>query len=200
MGRTVYDIALGSVGYNESFVVKGFINDDLQSLDGFEGYPPILAKISEYEIEADDVFVCSLGSNFHKKKLCDIIKSKGGKFLSLIHKTAIVRKNAQIGDGCIIADYASVGSDAKIGENTLVQSYAIVAHDCIVGDYVRIDTHCVCVGGVCVEDGAVVHTGAILSHHVVVEEDAHIGAGSFVIKRVKKGTTVVGSPAKKLIC
>ena len=94
--------------------------------------------------------------------------------------------------------FRSVGCDAKIGSNSLVQSFAIVAHDCVVGDYVRIDTHCICVGGVKVENEAMIHTGAILSHKVVVGEKAHVGAGSFVIRKVKPGTTVFGSPAKYL--
>ena len=198
MGRSVYCIALGCIGYDENFIIKGFIDDNLNSLDGFSNYPPIISSIDDYVIEKDDVFVCSIGNSSLKRILCEKIKSKGGQFFSLIHRTAIIRQNAMIDTGCIIADYASIGADARIGCNSLVQSYAIVAHDCIIGDYVRIDTHCVCVGGVIVETGAMVHTGAILSHNVVVEENAHVGAASFVIRRVKAGTTAFGSPAKCL--
>ena len=49
MGRTVYDNALESVGYGETFVVKGFIDDDLQALDGFPNYPPIIDTIRNYQ-------------------------------------------------------------------------------------------------------------------------------------------------------
>ena len=34
MGRTVYSNALESVGSGKEFVVKGFIDDNLQALDG----------------------------------------------------------------------------------------------------------------------------------------------------------------------
>lgn len=198
MGRSVYCIATNSLGYNTDFIIKGFIDDDLCSLDGFDGYPPVLGKIDDYKIEENDVFVCSLGNAKTKKELCEKIKHRGGKFYSLIHKTAIVRNNANIGTGCIVADYASVGADSTIGENSLIQSFSIVAHDCIIGDYVRIDTHAVCVGGVKVCNAATIHTGAILSHKVVVEEAAIVGAASFVFKKVKKGRTVFGNPAKYL--
>ena len=198
MGRSVYCIALGCIGYGMEFEIKGFIDDDLNSLDSFENYPPILGTIESYKIETNDVFVCSVGASLVKRDVCENLKKKGAVFFSLIHKTAIVRQNAIISCGCIVADYASIGADAKVGENSLVQSYAIIAHDCVVGNYVRVDTHCICVGGVILKDGVTIHTGAILSHRVIVEENAHVGAGSFVIRKVKAGTTVFGSPAKYL--
>lgn len=198
MGRSVYCIAKGCIGYGTEFEIKGFIDDDLQSLDGFNGYPPVLGKIDEYQIQEDDVFVCSIGNVRTKKQICEKLIQRGAAFYTLIHNTAIVRKNSQIGAGTIVADYASIGADCTIGINCLVQSYAIVAHDCIIGNYVRIDTHAVCVGGVIIQDGATVHTGAVVSHKVVVEKGATVAATSFVIRKVKAGTTVWGNPAKIL--
>lgn len=199
MGRSVYCIANGSIGYGIDFEIKGFIDDDLHSMDEFENYPPMLGKIDEYEICEDDVFVCSIGNTKTKKNICEKLKARGAKFKTLIHKTAIVRQNAKIGDGCIIADYASVGADCEIGENTLVQTFSIAAHDCKIGNYVRIDTHSTCVGGVIVEDCATIHTTAVVSHKVVVGEGAVVAAMSFVIKKVKPNTTVYGNPAKVLM-
>ena len=198
MGRSVYCIAKGCIGYGTEFVVKGFIDDDLSQLDNFEGYPPVLGTIDDYVIEEDDIFVCSIGDTKTKKIICEKLKARGAKFQTLIHKTAIVRQNAKIGDGCIIADFASVGADCTIGENSLVQAFAIAAHDCKIGNYVRIDTHATCVGGVVIEDTATIHTSAVVSHNVVVGEGATVAALSFVIKKVKPGTTVYGNPAKTL--
>ena len=42
------------------------------------------------------------------------------------------------------------------------------------------------------------HTGAVVTHKVVVGEDAVVAACSFVIKKVKPGTTVCGNPAIRL--
>lgn len=199
MGRSVFCIAIGSIGYGTEFQVKGFIDDDLHSMDEFDNYPPMLGTIDGYEIQENDVFVCSIGSTKTKKMICEKLKARGVKFQTLIHKTAIVRQNAKIGDGCIIADYASVGADCTIGENTLVQTFSIAAHDCKIGNYVRIDTHSTCVGGVIVEDCATIHTTAVVSHKVVVGEGAVVAAMSFVIKKVKPNTTVYGNPAKVLM-
>lgn len=198
MGRSVFGMAIGSVGYGVDFIVKGFIDDNIHALDGFENYPPVLGTIQGYEVCEDDVFVCSLGSTYTKRTICESLKAKGAKFQTLIHNNATIRHNARIGDGCIIAEYATVGSDCTIGENTLLQSFSVVGHDCIIGNYVRIDTHSTCVGGVIVKDAVTIHTTAVVSHNVVVGEGAVVAACSFVIRSVKAGSTVMGNPAKRL--
>ncbi|GGK11228.1 NeuD/PglB/VioB family sugar acetyltransferase [Parabacteroides faecis] len=199
MGRSVYCIAKGCVDFNKDFSIKGFIDDNLHSLDGFEAYPPLLGTIDGYQIEDNDVFVCSIGNTKVKKMVCEKLKERGAKFYTLIHKTAIVRENVKIGDGCIIAEYASVGADCTIGENCLIQTFSIAAHDCKIGNYVRIDTHSTCVGGVVVKDMATIHTTAVVSHKVVIGEGATVAAMSFVIKKVSPYTTVYGNPAKVLL-
>ena len=68
MGRTFYDWVRESIGHGERFVIKGFIDDNVNALEGFEGYPPMLGSIEEYCLEENDVFTCSMGGN--GKKMC----------------------------------------------------------------------------------------------------------------------------------
>jgi sugar O-acyltransferase (sialic acid O-acetyltransferase NeuD family) len=198
MGRTVHCIATSSVGYGTAFEVKGFLDDNLQAMDGFEGYPPVLGTVDGYVIEENDVFVCSIGNVQTKKFVCEKLKARGASFMSLVSDSAIIRQNAKIGEGCIIGEHAIIGADAKIGDQVLVQSYAGIAHDCIIGNYVRIDTRVMFVGGTVAEDEATIYTGAIINHHVVVGKGASVGAGSFVIRNVKPGTIVAGNPARSV--
>lgn len=128
MGRSVYCIAQVSIGYNEDFVIKGFLDDNIHSIDGFNGYPPVISKIDDYVIQNDDFFVCAVGSTKTKQTICEKLIAKGAKFFSLLSKTAIIRQNAKIGDGSIIADYASIGADAVIGQNCLIQTFSIVSY------------------------------------------------------------------------
>ena len=198
MGRTVYSNALESVGYGEKFVVKGFIDDNLQALDGFPNYPPIIDTIRDYQPQENDVFVSSMGGASRRPCMEEIIR-RGGEFLSLIHQTARLLTNVKLGKGNFIGAYTVIGNDAEIGDYNMIQSYTIIGHDAKVGNYNRIDTHVTCVGGIVIEDDVNIHTSAVISHNVVVETGAHVGALSFVIKKVKAGTTVMGNPAKKLI-
>lgn len=198
MGRTMYDLVRESIGYGETFVIKGFLDDNLNALDGFLGYPPIIGRISEYEPLEDDVFVCSIGGAARKKCMESII-SRGGRFMTIIHKTARIGTNVRIGEGNVIAAYTSIGSEASVGNYNLIQSYTVIGHDVKIGDWNRIDTHVTCVGGTEIKNCADIYTSAVLNHGVVVEDNAHVGALSFVIRRVKEGTTVMGNPAKKLM-
>ena len=197
MGRTFYSNALESRGYGETFVVKGFIDDNRQALDGFEGYPPIVGTIKDYRPQPDDVFVSSIGGAFRRPCMEEII-SRGGEFMELIHETARVYQNARLGKGNFIGAYTVIGNDAWVGDYNMIQSYTVIGHDARIGSWNRIDTHVTCVGSIVVQDDVNIHTGAVISHKVVVESGAHVGACSFVIRRVKAGTTVCGNPAKKL--
>ena len=53
-------------------------------------------------------------------------------------------------------------------------------------------------GRIKIEDETVIHTSAVINHKVIVETGAKVGACSFVIKKVKAGTTVMGNPAKRI--
>lgn len=198
MGKEIFYTAKHSIGYETEFDIKGFIDDNIHALDNFSGYPPVLGTISEYQPESDDVFTCSMGNVQTKRKVCEIIKSKGGKFQTLIDHRAQIRDNVTIGEGCIIDSYAMIGTDAVIGENCLIQSFSNVAHDCKVGDYSRVDVRSLMVGGVEVGNNVTIHTNAIINHKVKIEDDATVGALSFVIRNVKAGTTVCGNPAIRL--
>ncbi len=198
MGRTVYSNVLESVGYGETFEMKGFIDDDLQALDGFSNYPPVLGTISGYQPEADDVFVCSIGGAARRPCMESII-SRGGEFINIIHRTARLLTNVVLGKGNFIGADTVIGNDAVIGNYNMIQSYTIIGHDARIGDYNRIDTRVTCVGGIVIGDDVNIHTSAVISHNVKVESKSRVAALSFVIKDVKAGTTVIGNPARKLM-
>lgn len=198
MGRCVYNIAIQAIGYGDEFVVKGFLDDDLNSLKGFNGYPSILSTINEYAISSDDVFVCSIGSVKTKMLICEQLKSKGAVFFKLINRRAFCGLNSSIGNGTIIDEGVHIDPDVIIGSDCLLQAYSIIGHDSVIGNYVRIDTQCSLVGGTIIKDRSTIYTRAMINHNVVVGEDAVVGSCSFVIKNVKPGTTVFGVPAKPI--
>jgi len=198
MGRCLYSLAVEALGYQKEFDVKGFIDDNLQALDGYKNYPPILSKIADYQPAADDVFTCSLGDVQTKVNICEDLKKKGAKFQTLVHKSAMIGLNTILGEGTIVDDGAHLDPDVKVGENCLLQAQSIIGHDSEIGDYVRIDTHSELVGGTIVKREACIYTNAMINHNVVIGEKAVVGACSFVMKSVKPGVTVFGVPAKQI--
>lgn len=197
MGRTIYSNALESIGYRETYTIKGFIDDNLHALDGYPNYPPILNTIKNYNLEDNDVFVSSIGGPSRRSCMESII-SRGGEFIELIHKTARIYNNAKMGKGNFIGAYSVIGNDAIVGDYNMIQAYSVIGHDAKVGSWNRIDTHVTCVGGIVIEDEVNIHTSAVINHGVTVGSGAHVGALSFVIRKVKAGTTVMGNPAKRI--
>jgi sugar O-acyltransferase (sialic acid O-acetyltransferase NeuD family) len=195
MGREVYNSAKESIGYNQTFIIKGFLDINNDILNGFYNYPPVLGNENDYEIQEDDVFVSSIGDLEIRKKSAEIIKKKGGAFISLISNNAIVHSNTKIGNGCILQSNTIIGADVEIGENCLIQYNVTIGHDVKVGYNTRIDSNAVLVGGVIVEDSVMIHTSAVINHKVILHSNSVVGACSFVIRSVKSGTTVFGNPA-----
>lgn len=198
MGRQLYSFASKCMGYNTEFTIKGFLDDNLDSLKGHKGYPSVLGTIDNYVIKDDDLFAISIGDVQSKRQCIEKIIDKGGKFISLIHKTATVYDNVKMGSGCIVESNAVIGVEAKIGNYVLIQDCAIIGHDVTIGDWSRIDCGVTCVGGVKVGNEVCVHTGAVISHNVELGDKCTVGALSFVIKKVKPGVTVFGNPARVL--
>lgn len=197
MGRTIYSNALEGIGYGVKYEVKGFIDDNLSALDAYPNYPPILGTIKDYNPQENDVFISSIGGSSRRPCMEEII-SRGGKFIELIHKTARIYNNAKLGKGNFLGAYTVIGNDAVVGDYNMIQAYTVVGHDAKIGNWNRLDTHVTCVGGIVIEDEVDIHTSAVINHGVTVGSGSHIGALSFVIRKVKPGTTVMGNPAKKI--
>jgi sugar O-acyltransferase (sialic acid O-acetyltransferase NeuD family) len=195
LGREVFDLAHFCYGNLECFKVKGFLSDNPSNIDKM-GYPSVLSTVSDYELEEGDVFFCAIGNVQDRKKTIEIILAKGGKFINLIHPTAIISPSAKIGSGVAIKAFCSIASDVKIGNYTYLQSSVIIGHDVSIGDFCQINSFSFFAGCVQVGDLCTINAGAKLIQSVVVEEGSKVGMGSVVLRKVKKGTTVFGMPAK----
>lgn len=197
-GREVYAIALESVGYGEDFLVKGFLDDKSDALDGYKDYPPIISSCEAYEIQKDDVFICALGFPNMKKKYASIILEKGGKFINLIHKRAYIGKNTTLGTGCIVGREASISCDIKVGDFVTIQGFSAIGHDAVIGAWCHLNTYSFMGGFSALEDEATLQTGAILVPHKKVGRRSVLGANSVAIKNIKDDITAFGLPAQKV--
>lgn len=196
--REAYDLAHYCYGEDSSELrVKGFLSDNPSTIESL-GYPPVLAKVAEYEPQQDDVFFCAIGNPFHRKKTVEIILEKGGKFINLIHPTSVISPSVKLGTGVGIKAFCVIASDVEIGDFTFLQSSVIMGHDVKIGKYCQINSFSFFAGYAQVHDQSVVNAGARLIQNAVVEERAVVGMGSVVLKRVRSGTTVFGVPATRI--
>jgi sugar O-acyltransferase (sialic acid O-acetyltransferase NeuD family) len=197
-GREIYNMATQCDGYNSDFIVKGFLDDNVNALAKFNDYPAVLSSLDNYELCSDDIFSCAIGNVDVKKKIVQKILHKKGEFISLIHPSVSISKTVEMGIGCIIFQNASIGCDSQIGDHVLIQNSAVVGHDVKIGDYSRLDSFVVTVGGCIVENEVTIHTSAVINKRIRVKKRATVGALSFVVRNVKEQSTVYGNPAMVL--
>lgn len=197
-GREVSDLAKYSIGYGTKFTIKGFLDDNKEALNGFIGYPEILESVENYIIQENDIFICALGSVKWVDYYSKIIMSKGGNFINLIHKKAVLRQNVKLGEGIIIGQGSLISTDVTIGNFSQIMSYCILGHDVAVGNYCRIGDYAFLGGFTQIKDNVFIAVRSTLLDRIVVGANSAIGAGSVVIKNVKENTSVFGVPAKKI--
>lgn len=197
-GREVYDIAMACISSGANLSIKGFLDDKTDALAGYLNYPPILDSVEAYKVQKDDVFICALGDVIYKRKYVKKILDKGGKFISLVHPTAILGNNVKIGIGCIVGAYANLSSDTQIGDFVSFSIKAGMGHDSCIGDYTHIGGLTNISGYVKIGENVTIHPCCNIIPHKKIGDNAVIGTGSVVLNNVKDGITVFGNPAKKV--
>jgi len=138
----------------------------------------------------------SVGDLTVRRRIFERFKEKGYTFEKVIHPTAILADDVQIGEGAQIMAGAIIQNGAIIGPNAIINTGAIVDHDG------RIGAHCHLAPGVtlsgAVSIGAATHigTGACVIQGVKIGAECVIGAGSVVVKDVIDRSTALGVPAR----
>lgn len=182
---------------NPEWDVLGFIDDNLQALDGYRCNYKIIGTIKEWQPKDDEFFALALAFPDVKIKVVSLLKEKGAKFATIIHPTAIVNQYAEIGEGVIITPRSGVNPNAKIGNFVSILGSG-VAHDASIGDYSTLSGRCSINGHVQIGERAYIASGVSIAPSKKIGDGAYVGIGSVVISNVKAGTRVFGNPAKKI--
>lgn len=159
---------------------------------------PYLGDFLSYEIKAGDYFVLALGNYKVKRQVVCEIKRRGGKFITLVHPTAIVAKTALIGEGNILDPFTIVGPNVKLGDFNLLTSQSIISHDCVVGDYNFFATSLLCGYNVVGDDNYFGIRGTTLPDISIGNRNV-IQAGMIVDKNVEDDSTIFYRYKEKLI-
>lgn len=199
-GREIYRSFIHTKPYIEKEIdVKGFLDDKADAFDGLKGeWPPIISAVETYEIQPDDVFFCALGDAHWRKHYAELIKSKGGHFISIIHPTALVSPNATIGEGCCIGAFTSISPNVTVGDHVMIQSYDDFGHDSSIGDYASIESYVFLGGYASVGELSTMHTKSSIIPHKSIGKECVVGFGSVVMRNFTDGVHVFGNPAKKI--
>ena len=80
-GREVAAFAPQCHGYGSEWLLKGFIDSDVNRLNAYPGKEPIIGFVDEYMPQPADVFICAIGDTKVKKKYVLSLMEMGAVFV-----------------------------------------------------------------------------------------------------------------------
>ena len=122
----------------------------------------------------------------------------GWPFASVIHPSARIAKDVELGEGVQVMCSATINGGAKIGVNTIINTGAIIEHDVTIEESCHIAPGAIICGGAYIEDRTHIGCGAVIIQGKRIGQACTVGAGSVVNGDVYRGSTVAGVPARDL--
>lgn len=166
--------------------------------DGEELYGiPVFATLDRFNI-ADYDLALGVGDNGLRERIYQktINDHPNAHFPKLIHPTAYIAGNVEIGEGTVAFPGAMVGSESTIGRFCWLNSRASIDHDGLMQDFSSLAPGVIAAGRVHIGTRSVVSVGAVIKHYVTIGDDTVIGAASYVHHDIGDNVVAYGSPAK----
>lgn len=152
--------------------------------------------IAEHARGGDVALVLGVGLPRVKATVVARLAALGLPWATVIHPSALIGPNVEIGDGSYVGAGTVITVNATIGRYVTINLHCQVAHDDVIQDFATLhpDTHLS--GGVVIEEGSELGTGSICIPGVRVGPWSILGAGAVAVRRLDGWTTYTGLPAK----
>ena len=178
--------------------IAGFLDQNPGALAGKASEYRILGDSWSWKPAEDEVFVCTLGDPVTRMRVINDLRSRGAKFVSIVHPSVIMAGGASIGTGCIVAPYTVFGADSAIADYVMVNMASTIGHDSRTGEGTTISCQCDIMGYAAIGVQCFLGGNSCVLPSRKVGDYAIVGAGSAVVHDVAPGTTVGGVPARLL--
>lgn len=192
-GKVIADIAYKMKKYENIY----FLDDDGEKKECMS--LPVVGLIQVHDFMKNDEceVIVAIGNNQIRRAKQEMYESAGITIATLIHPTAVLASDVQIGEGTVIMANAVVNVGTFIGKGCIVNTAATVDHDNIIGEYSHVSVGSHLAGTVSLGAMVWVGIGAAVSNNLKICDDCFIGAGAVVVKNIEKPGTYVGVPARK---
>jgi sugar O-acyltransferase (sialic acid O-acetyltransferase NeuD family) len=191
-GKVVCDAALEA----RLGMPLGFIDDDRSRVGMQVLGVPVLGSLDMLSPSDEVVLVMGIGDNAARRRAYEHAVRHGYTVLSVMHPSAIIGREVQIGNGAVLLARATVNAGTRIGENAILNTACSVDHDCEIGAHSHIAPGATLAGSVVVGEQTVVGAGAVAIPGVRIGASAMVGAGAVVVCHLPDGCNARGVPAK----
>lgn len=149
-----------------------------------------------YKDEAD--FFVAIGSNATRETIQEKLIEEGLNVVSLIHPSAVIGTDVEIGIGSVVMAGVVINSSTRIGKGCVINTSSNLNHDNVIEDYVHVSPGIRTAGSVCIGKGTWIGIGSIVSNNVNICSGCKVGAGAVVVKDITEPGTYVGVPVRKI--
>ncbi len=196
-GRVALDAArcqdrFDVVGWIDTFVAAGTELAGLRVLG-----PPAALDALAREHQLDGYFL-GISDNVTRAKVHESLKQLHPdlQLTSLVHPSAVIARDVEVGAGSLILAGAVVNTNARIGMGCIVNTRASLDHDGEMKPWSSLLPGVVTGGNVEIGEFSCVCLGATLAHKVRIGSHTVIGAGSVVLADVPPLSLAYGVPAR----
>ena len=172
------DIASGRM---PGYVLAGLLNDwqdcDLLNQEPAASY---IGTIKDYSPQPDECVLIAVGSVLGRRKIADIVRSRGGRLFTYVHSSVLVAPSAKIGEGSVICANSIINAGSSIGRNVVVNFFCNIGHGASIADDCVLSPYCALSGNSALGDGGFMGTRATLFPWVRLGEACVVDAHSAV--------------------
>lgn len=200
-GREVHDVivAINAARSEPDWDFLGFIDDgrpdpELLSrrgathLGGTEALPTI----------GSAAFVVGVGNPTTRRRLVDAAERSGLAAATLVHPSATIGVDVEIGEGSIICSHASLTTNIRIGRHVHIDQNVAIGHDVTLHDFCRMNPGATVAGTVTIEEDATMGASSTVIQGLTIRRGATVGAGAAVVRDLPPNVVAVGVPARPL--
>ena len=196
IGAGGHAVSIANVAHGSRMDVVAFVDDNKVGTH-LLNIPVISSNqcINEY-ITAN--LAIAIGDNAVRERVSNEYKSAmpNARFPALIHSSAVVGINTEIGDGTVVMPQVNIGPNCTVKEFCILNTASSIDHDCEMDAFSSIAPRVVTGGNVKIGLGSAVSIGSTVEHGIVIGDDVVIGANSYVNKRFEGGVLAYGNPCK----
>ncbi len=192
----IEDINKSAGGSDMPYSVLGFISTD--AVSHIQGLPVLGDDAWAFEnLDPSVRFVLAVGDSTLRAKLALDYQQHGLHPLRLVHPSALMSDEVQLGGGAIVCAGAVLTVNIQIGAFCVVNLNSTIGHDCRLGDFVTLHPGVHLSGGAEVGDLSILGTGAVVLPGIKIGDHSIVGAGAVVTEDLEGNATYMGIPARE---
>jgi sugar O-acyltransferase (sialic acid O-acetyltransferase NeuD family) len=195
-GQTVTDALLRIAETDPKTSIVGFLDDTPELLNWCYQGVRVLGRLGDVSQVPHDGVIVAIGDNRVRRDLYLRLKVEGIDFATVVHPTAVIARDVEIGPGCYIGANAVVGVATWIGANAIVNGAGCLGHHNRIGDHVHIGPGVHSTRDVRIGEGAQIGVGANIISGRTIGAWSLVGAGSLVSRDIPDAVVAYGMPAR----